>query len=91
MQLFGRAFSICIENGIFYILYFITDTMDFGPFHNDESLCRRRRGVKNRLNDESFTAHFPFYPDTQTFTLGGVHLEMIYKKRIKEKRYFILT
>ncbi len=33
--------------------------------HNDKSLYRRRRRVKNGLNDESFTAYFPFYPDTQ--------------------------
>ncbi len=38
--------------------------MDFNPYHNDESLCRRRRRVKDNLNDESFTCIFSFlfYP-----------------------------
>ncbi len=46
--------------------------MDFSPYNNDESLCRRRRRVKDTLNDESFTEYFPFYPDAQTFTDRGI-------------------
>ncbi len=40
----------------------ITCTMDFIPYHNDESLYRRRGKVKDSISDESFTAYFPFYP-----------------------------
>ncbi len=32
--------------------------MDYSSYHNDESLYRRRRKVKDSLNDESFTACF---------------------------------
>ncbi len=40
----------------------------FQPLPKRRVIMLTAQEVEDSLNDESFTAYFPFYPDTQTFT-----------------------